>query len=154
LSGTVLDLRQVTFRRGGARILDFAGDLLSGTSLAGLLGAFGFVGALILSLTGALALAIGGGIVVGVLIGLGAGLLALKLRDSTDDPTVRTPALVGRQATVINAIPADGYGEIRIVASGHLTKLNARAPEPIEAGASVYITGVLSATSVSVDRLN
>jgi membrane protein implicated in regulation of membrane protease activity len=135
-------------------LFDFAGDLLSGAALAGLIGAFGFVGALILGATNSLGWAIGGGIVGGILIGLGAGWLSWRLRQGGDEATVRTGSLVGRQATVINPIPADGYGEIRIVAAGHLTKLNARSASPIDAGESVFITAVLSATSVTVDRLN
>lgn len=135
-------------------LFDFAGDLLSGAALAGLLGAFGFVGALILGLSDSLGWSIGGGLVAGLLIGLGAGWLSHRLRHGGDHSTVRTPALVGRQAVVINPIPSDGYGEVRIVAAGQITKLNARSVEPIEAGASVYITAVLSATSVSVSRLN
>jgi hypothetical protein len=134
--------------------LDFAGDLLSGAALAGLVGAFGFTGALILGLTDSLGWAIGGGVLGGVLVGLGAGWLSWRLRHGGDDSTVRTGSLVGRQAMVINPIPVDGYGEIRIVAAGQITKLNARSSSPIDAGESVYITAVLSATSVTVDRLN
>ncbi|WP_161606202.1 NfeD family protein [Microlunatus speluncae] len=135
-------------------LFDFAGDLLSGAALAGLVGAFGFTGALILGITDSLPWAIGGGAVGGVLIGLAAGWFSWRLRHGGDEATVRTGALVGRQATVINPIPVDGYGEIRIIAAGQPTKLNARSSSPIDAGESVYITAVLSATSVTVDRLN
>ena len=48
-------------------------------------------------------------------------------------------------------MPAEGYGEVSLVVAGHLTKLNARAPEALPAGTPVLITGVLSPTSVSVE---
>ena len=47
-------------------------------------------------------------------------------------------------------IPAEGMGEIRVLQAGHMTKLYARAPEPLPAGTQVTITDVLSATSVKV----
>lgn len=37
-----------------------------------------------------------------------------------------------------------------MVVAGHLTKLNARCPEPLPAGSAVIVETVLSPTSVSV----
>lgn len=127
-------------------------DLISGAAVAGFLGALGFVGALVLDGTGSTAIAVIAGIVAGVLLGLGVGWVSNRLRTG-DDSGVNTSSLVGRTATVMNAIPADGYGEISMVASGHLTKLNARAVEPVAPGRTVVITGVLSPTAVLVEAL-
>lgn len=127
-------------------------DLISGASLAVFLGAFGFGGALILGATDNTGAAIGGGLVAGAALGAGAGFLTKKLREGGDESTVRTGSLAGRDAVVVSEIPSDGYGEVSITASGHITKLNARAGEPLRAGTPVTITAVLSATSVQVAR--
>ncbi len=133
-------------------VLDgLGGDYVSGAALAGFLGAFGFVGALVVDGTGSTAAAIGAGLVAGLAIGAGVGWVSNRLRRGGDEANVRTSSLVGRTATVMNPIPSQGYGEISIVASGHITKLNARAAEPLPAGTPVTITGVLSPTSVLVE---
>lgn len=126
------------------------GDMFSGAALAGFLGAFGFAGALTMTQSENVLLATVVGIVAGLLIGGGAGYLTLKLKEGGDDSNVETGSLVGRGATVINAVPEGGYGQVSIVASGHITKLNARASEPVATGTPVVITAVLSATSVMV----
>ena len=64
---------------------------------------------------------------------------------------IRSAGLVGRTATVLNPIPEDGYGQISLLASGHLTRLNARSAWPVDAGAEVTIVATLSATSVQVE---
>lgn len=127
-----------------------AGDWLSGGALAGFIGAFGFGGAIVLGATDSLLAAILGGLLAGVAVGVAAGWLTLKLQRDGSDSTVRSAALVGVSGTVINDIPADGYGEISVVVAGHLTKLNARCPEPLPAGHAVTVEAVLSPTSVSV----
>ena len=48
-------------------------DFLSGLAVAGFLAAFGFVGALVLDLTGSNGAALGAGLVAGALVGVGAG---------------------------------------------------------------------------------
>ncbi len=128
------------------------GDWLSGAAVAGFLGAFGFAGALAFGATQSTALAIVVGIVAGVLIGVGVGVLTSKLRED-DGSTVRTSALVGSSGTVISEVPAGtGYGEVSVVASGHITKLNARSTEALPAGTAITIAAVLSPTSVAVER--
>lgn len=128
------------------------GDLLSGASLAAFLGAFGFVGALVVSGTGSTGGAIAAGLGGGVVVGGAAALLTRALRNGGDDSTVRTSSLVGRSGSVVSAIPADGYGDVSLVASGHITKLNARASAALPAGTAVVVTAVLSPTSVLVER--
>lgn len=126
------------------------GDLISGASVAAFLGALGFVGALVLDATGRTGWAIVAGLAAGGVVGALAGWLTLALTRGGGESTVRSGSLVGRDATIVSAVPADGYGEISIVASGHITKLNARSDQPLTAGTPVTITAVLSATSVQV----
>lgn len=128
------------------------GDLVSGASLAAFLGALGFVGALTYGSTGSHGWATAAGLGSGLVIGAGAGFLTRALGRDDDDSTVRSSTLAGRDATVVSAVPAEGYGEISIVVHGHLTKLNARSAEALPAGTPVTITAVLSPTSVQVDR--
>ncbi len=132
-------------------LLEFGGDLFSGAALAGFLGAFGFTGALVFGQSDSMGWAIGAGIAAGVVVGLGAGWISYALKQGGDESNVRTTDLAGRTATVISAIPDQGYGEVSMVASGHITKLNARAAAPLPAGTPVTITTVLSATSVLVE---
>lgn len=129
------------------------GDWLSGAAVAGFLGAFGFAGALAFNASSSSLIAIVVGIAAGVLMGLGVGILTAKLGEDDDTSTVRSANLVGVHGTVISDVPAgSGYGEVSVVASGHITKLNARAVEALPAGTAVTIAAVLSPTSVSVER--
>jgi len=126
------------------------GDLLSGAALSAFVGAFGFAAALAYDVFDSTGVAIGVGVVAGVAIGALASWFTLKLNKGGDEANVRTADLTGRVATVLTDIPADGYGEITMVASGHRTKLNAKSAAPLEAGTKVTITAVLSATAVMV----
>ncbi|NLW98714.1 MAG: hypothetical protein GXY39_03315 [Actinomycetales bacterium] len=131
--------------------LEFGPDLISGPALAAFLGAFGFGGALALNAGASTGVAVAVGLVVGALIGLGAGYASAQLTKGGDEANVRTGSLVGRPATVVTAIPEGGFGTVSIVASGHITSLNARSSGPIAPGTPVVITGILSATSVAVE---
>lgn len=133
-------------------LLDFGGDFFSGAALAGFLGAFGFGGALAYDASDKMWVAIVVGLVAGLVVGAGAGWASYQLKQGGDESNVRTGDLTGSAGSVISAIPADGFGEVNVVASGHITKLNARAGEPLPAGTAITITAVLSATSVLVER--
>jgi membrane protein implicated in regulation of membrane protease activity len=128
------------------------GDLVSGASLAAFLGALGFVGALTYGATDSHGWATAAGLGAGAVIGTGAGFLTRALNRDGGDSTVRSSSLAGRDATVVSAVPEDGYGEVSVVVSGHITKLNARSEAALPAGTPVTITAVLSATSVQVAR--
>jgi membrane protein implicated in regulation of membrane protease activity len=132
-------------------LFDVGGDWFSGAALAGFLGALGFVGALAYDASGSVGVGILVGIVAGIAIGAAVAWAMTRLKNDDDGSTVRSAELVWREGTVVSAIPDDGYGEISVVVAGHLTKLNARAPEALPAGTPVLITGVLSPTSVSVE---
>lgn len=128
------------------------GDFFSAAGLAGFVGAFGFGGAIALELSGSMPLAVVAGVLIGALVGVGASLLTSRLRDErrNGDVTVRREHLTGSRGRVINDIPADGMGEVRVVLRGHPTKLNARAHEPLTAGTPVLVVAVLSPTAVVV----
>lgn len=74
---------------------------------------------------------------------------ALMKSDSRD--SVSSAELVGLAGHVVTDIPADGYGTIKVLASGHDTRLNAKANKPIESGQKVRVVEVLSPTSVRVE---
>ncbi|NYG58068.1 membrane protein implicated in regulation of membrane protease activity [Nocardioides daedukensis] len=133
-------------------LLEFGGDLFSGAALAGFLGAFGFGGALAYDSSDNMVLSIGIGLVAGLVVGAGAGWISWKLKEGGDESNVRTGDLTGATGTVISAIPEGGLGEVSIVASGHITKLNARSAGALAAGTPITITAILSATSVLVER--
>lgn len=135
-------------------LLDFGGDLFSGAALAGFLGAFGFGGALTYDATENTLASVAVGIGAGLVIGGGAGFVAMKLKQGGDEANVRTGELTGHRGTVISAVPVDGLGEVSIVVAGHITKLNARSGAAIPAGTPVVVTAILSATAVMVEPLS
>lgn len=126
-------------------------DIFSTAGIAGLLGGFGFGGAIGLELFGhQMAIAIAIGVVVGVLLGWGAGKLTGLFRNQGSDVAPSTASLIGAEALVLTAIPEGGYGQIRLQYGGHTHTLNAKGPVALDAGTRVWISGVLSATSVEV----
>jgi membrane protein implicated in regulation of membrane protease activity len=131
-------------------LLDFGPDFLSGAAIAGFLGALGFVGAVVQDQTDNVSLAVGVGALAGLVVGAGVGWLSVQLARGGDDANVRTGDLTGHAATVISAIPADGYGEVTLTVAGHITRLNARSAGELPAGTPVTITAVLSPTAVQV----
>ena len=127
------------------------GGLLSTEVLGAFLGAFGFGGALLLSTTTvALPLAVGGGLVAGVVGGAFALFIVRTFLRMPTDATPRSSDLAGKLARVVTRIPTGGLGEITVLHAGHRVKLSARSNEPIPSGADVVIIDVLSPTSVLV----
>ena len=51
---------------------------------------------------------------------------------------------------MITGIPADGFGTVRLMIGGHSVQLNAKAEAPVEPGAEVHVTQILSPTAVLV----
>jgi hypothetical protein len=126
------------------------GDVFSSAVIGGFVAAFGFGGALVQGL--------GGTAFAGVLVGIGAGGLAgwfttwltRLVKDGGSDATLEPADALGRSGRVISAIPADGFGSVRVVVGGHTLQLNARAEAPIAPGAEIHVTEILSPTAVLV----
>ncbi|HMO10331.1 MAG TPA: hypothetical protein PKB06_02225 [Actinotalea sp.] len=127
-------------------------DAFSGLAVAGFLAAFGFVGALTLNAGSSTAVAILAGLGAGVVVGAGVGVVSTRLMRGGDESNVRPSGMVGLPGTVVEPVPDGGYGVVSVVAAGHITRLNARADEPLPSGTAVVVTGVLSPTSVTVSR--
>lgn len=129
-------------------------DLFSVSSVAAFLGAFGFGGALGLSLTGDATWASIIGFVIGAIATAGALRLTRALKSGEDEVSFRSDSMVGHSGRVITAIPADGYGEIKIRVGGHMRKIAARSSEPVSSGAEVWVVSIVSPTAVEVVSLN
>ncbi len=128
-------------------------DWISSAALGGFTSAFGFGGAIADGAGAPLPVSLAVGGASGVVVGWFAWWLTRLVKDSPSDGTVSIGDSVGRTARVITAIPAEGYGVVRVVVGGHPLQLNASAHRPIEAGAEVDVTGVLSPTAVSVTEV-
>lgn len=127
------------------------GGLLSTEVIGAFLGAFGFGGALLRNATSlSWPLAVGGGLVAGVVVGALALMIVRMVVRMPTDETPRSADLAGKFGRVITRIPANGLGEITVLHAGHRVKMNARASEPIPLGTDVVIIDVLSPTSVLV----
>ena len=127
-----------------------AGDIFSSAVIGGFLAAFGFGAALVQGLDGPLPLTLGVGAVAGLAAAWFASWLTRLIRGGGSDAAVSTADTLGREAQVVTGIPEQGYGVVRVRVGGHALQLNARAEQPIEPGAEVYVTGVLSPTAVAV----
>ncbi|QIK72768.1 hypothetical protein G7070_11410 [Propioniciclava coleopterorum] len=124
-------------------------DLFSVSSIAAFVGSFGFGGAIGLAVSDSTAIAVVVGLVVGALAALGAVKLTRALRRD-DSASFRVDTLVGHPAYVITAIPADGYGEVRLNVGGHVRKYAARCAQPVAEGSEVWVSAVVSPTAVAV----
>lgn len=131
-----------------------AGDTFSTAVIGAFVSALGLGGALAEGLGAPLALSLPAGIVAGVSFGWLAAWLTRLLRSGTSGATPATDDTVGREGVVVTAIPAEGFGTVKVVVAGHALRLNARLdadhPLPVEAGTRVHVTGTLSPTAVVV----
>ena len=127
-----------------------AGDVFSSAVIGGFVSAFGFGAAFMQG--------IGSPAVVSVPVGIGAGLvvgwlawwLTKLVKDGGSDGTLTADDALGRSGRVITAIPADGFGAVRLMIGGHSVQLNAKSEAPVEPGAEVHVTRILSPTAVLV----
>lgn len=127
------------------------GDWFTGSSMAAFLGALGFGGAIVRTLTGSTALAVLGGVILGVAFGalIAWGMIRLRLTDTGGAMT--TNDLLNAHGHVLSDIPAGGFGEVRVTRQGQMMKLNAKSAIPIATGTQITVTEVLSATAVVVE---
>lgn len=119
-------------------------------ALSGFVAAFGFAGAIAYGPLGTgPAVAVGAG--AGLVFAWFAVWLTRLLKTDRTDAVPQADDAIGRDATVITAIPADGFGVVRVGVGGHTITYNAKTGDgPIEPGTPVHITGVLSPTAVTV----
>ncbi|TDT34475.1 NfeD family protein [Naumannella halotolerans] len=130
---------------------DFGGDFFSLAGVSGAIAAFGFGAAALLMFGLSVPIAIGGGVVAAIGLGALAGFLTAKLKsDAGDTSTVRRDSVVGSRGRVITDIPSDGLGVVQVTVNGHVTRLNARAEQPLTSGTPVQVDRVLTATSAMV----
>ena len=127
-----------------------AGDIFSSAVIGGFVAAFGFGAAIAEGAGAPLVLSIPIGAVAGGGFGWFAAWLTRILRGGGNDDTPVTADALGRDATVLTDIPADGFGLVRVRFGGHPIRLNARAEAPIAVGVDVHVTQVLSPTAVVV----
>lgn len=146
-AGLVVLLLSVLLADAVDGVLDLPGDLTLPALGAGT-AAFGFGGALALAPFGTY-VAVLLGLVAATAVGTATAFATRALLGSTLAP-VRSSDLYGVFGTVVTRIPAGGYGEVRVPQAGSLVKLSAKAAQPLAAGTAVYVTEVLSATSVVV----
>lgn len=130
---------------------DFGHGAFSAPVIGSFLAAFGFGAALVMTATG---FGAAGGALSGLASGAVVGALALamtrSLMNMPTDPALRTSDLVGSTGVVITRIPEGGLGEVSLTHAGQITKLSARAADPIASGTTVVVTQVASSSSVVV----
>lgn len=126
------------------------GEFFSAASIAGFIGAFGFTGAGVLSVTDSMVAACAAGACMGALFGWLVAWGTRKLKAGESDAVHRTQSLVGASGVVISAIPEQGYGEVRVYSAGQPLKINARSDRALAGGTRIWVSDVLSATAVQV----
>ena len=132
-------------------VLDaLAGDFFSSAVIGGFVAALGFAGAIAQAAGAPLILSIGVGVVAGAGFGWFAAWLTRLLKGGGSDQTPAAADALGRDATVLTDIPADGFGVVRVQLGGHLVRLNAKATRPVAVGVQVHVTEVISPTAVVV----
>lgn len=134
-------------------VLDFVGGegLLSGPSIAAFLTAFGFSGAIAVSLGAPLVAATGVGVVAGFGTGAAAGVIMSAASRMPTDATPSMSDFTGREGTVVTDVPVGGFGEVSLNVGGQPVKLAARSNDgPIKAGSAVRVVAPLSPTAVLV----
>jgi len=127
-----------------------AGDVFSSAVLGGFVSAFGFGAALMQGIGTPAVVSVPVGIAAGVAVGWLAWWLTKLVKDGGSDGTLTTDDAIGRSGRVITAIPADGFGAVRLMIGGHSVQLNAKSETPVAPGTEVHVTQVLSPTAVLV----
>ena len=68
----------------------------------------------------------------------------------SDEVSFKSDTMIGHSGRVITAIPAGGFGEIRLNVGGHVRKYSARSELPVPAGTEVWVSAIVSPTAVEV----
>lgn len=125
-------------------------------AIAAFIGTFGFGAAAVSAVLPPLG---GVGLLIATLAGIVAAIpaawLAIRLTRAVmnmrTDATLTRHDLIGSTGVVLTAIPAGGYGEVKLNMSGQTLKYNARAEGAIPAGTPVFVVGAPTETSVVVE---
>jgi membrane protein implicated in regulation of membrane protease activity len=155
--GVVLLLVSLVVGEIGHLALDADGGPFSLEAVAALLGGVGFGGAATVALLPG-SLAGTATVLIALLVGLALAVplawLAVRLsRAFRDMPTTETLTrhhLAGTQGVVVSAVPAGGFGEVRLTLAGQSLKYAARSDVALPAGTPVYVVEALSETAVHV----
>jgi membrane protein implicated in regulation of membrane protease activity len=155
--GVVLLLVALLVGEIGHLAVDADGGSFSLEAVAALLGGIGFGGAAAtvllpeaLSAAATVLLAAGAGLVLALPLAWGAVRLSRALRDMPTTETLTRHHLAGAQGVVVSAVPAAGFGEVRLGLAGQHLKFAARSDVPLPAGTPVYVVEALSETAVHV----
>ena len=126
-------------------------------AIGALLGGVGFGGAAATGVlpadlpdTATAMLALGVGLAVAVPLAWGAVRLSRALKDMPTQETLTRDHLVGIQGVVVSAVPAGGFGEVRLAVAGQLLKFAGRSDVALPTGTPVYVVEALSDTAVEV----
>jgi len=156
----------VLYALGGLGLVLLLGGLVFGDALDGVfdaldagpgvtaavgaaLTAVGFGGALLAGPLGLLPAALAGA-ALGACVGVATFLLVRLALGPEPERAPSSGDLIGLFGTVVSPVPADGFGRVALTLRGSRVQLSARSEQPLEAGRSVYVTEVLSATAVVV----
>lgn len=131
--------------------VDLGPDWVSLPVIASLVGAFGFVGAAVLSLGAPTIVGLAAGAVAGVVLAALAFRLVKGLMHMRTDAALRSSDLVGRPGRVVTALTAERTGEVLVSQAGQQLKLAARAEETLAVGDEVVVVEVESPTLVRVE---
>ncbi|MGY1770204.1 NfeD family protein [Blastococcus sp. SYSU D00813] len=155
--GVVLLLVSLVVGEIGTLALDAGGGPFSLEAVAALLGGVGFGGAATVALlpedlagTAAVLIALLVGLALAVPLAWGAVRLARTFRDMPTTETLTRHHLAGTQGVVVSAVPAGGFGEVRLGLAGQSLKYAARSDVALPAGTPVYVVEALSETAVHV----
>jgi membrane protein implicated in regulation of membrane protease activity len=158
IGAAVLVLSLLVGEIGGALHFDADADgPFSVPAIAALVGGVGFGGAAAVavlpdSLSDGLTVLVA--LVAGLAVALPLAWAAIRFSRSLQNmPTQETLTrhhLMGTQGVVVSAVPAGGFGEVRLTVSGQPLKVSARCDLPLAAGTPVYVTDTISETAVEV----
>lgn len=157
LTGGVLLLVTVVFDDVLGGLLDGFGLDIGGTTITpillgfvGMFGAGGLIATQILEIHGPGAAAVGAG--SGIAGAVLAGTLFGVLRRSESAEPFRIGDLVGGDAYVSVAIPANRFGSVLVKADGQTHEFAATADRDIAAGRNVRVTGVAGSAVIVMDQ--
>lgn len=131
--------------------IDLGPDWVSLPAVAGMVGAFGFGGAALLSFGAPTPVALAGGIVAGLALAIATIRLARGLMHMRTDAPVRSSDMVGRPGRVVTALTPERTGEVLVDHAGQRLKVAARGDETLTVGQQVVVVDVLSPTLVAVE---